>query len=80
MKSKNCLSVTAKVNYAPIHVGDTLVLIEGDHITSGFVKVFLIGREDRHWEEKEPDMISNFILNGEFSAEELQGKTFIQIS
>ena len=80
LKSKNCFSVTAKVNYAPIHVGDTLALIEGDHITSRFVKVFLIGREDQHWEEKEPDMISNFILNGDFSAEELRGKTFIKIS
>ena len=80
MKSKNCFSVTAKVNYAPIHVGDILALKEGDHVTDRIVKVFLIGREDRHWEEKEPDMISNFILNGDFSAEELRGKTFIQIS
>ncbi|HJB52095.1 MAG TPA: hypothetical protein H9772_03300, partial [Candidatus Oscillibacter pullicola] len=68
------------VNYAPIHVGDILALKEGDHVTDRIVKVFLIGREDRHWEEKEPDMISNFILNGDFSAEELRGKTFIQIS
>ena len=79
-EQKNCFSVTAKVNYAPVHKGDIFALLVNDCPSARIIKVLQIGTGDRQWDEKDPDIISTFILNGIFTADELAGKTFVQIS
>ena len=79
-EQKNCFSVTAKVNYAPVHKGDIFALLVSDCPSARIIKVLQIGTGDRQWDEKDPDIISTFILNGIFTADELAGKTFVQIS
>ena len=79
-EQKNCFSVTAKVNYAPVHKGDIFALLVNDCPSARIIKVLQIGTGDRQWDEKDPDIISTFILNGIFTADELAGKTFVHIS
>lgn len=79
-EQKNCFSVTAKVNYAPVHKGDIFALLVNGCPSTRIIKVLQIGTGDRQWDEKDPDIISTFILDGIFTADELAGKTFIQIS
>ena len=75
-----CYRVTAKVNYAPIHVGDTCALLANGRATNQTIKVLQIGIGEHQWLEKEPDKITTLIVSGAFgSTSELTNQRFICI-
>lgn len=55
--------ITAKVNYSPIHVGDTFALLVDNKPTNEKITVLQIGFVDHQWEEKEPDTIVTLIVS-----------------
>lgn len=77
-EKENQYRVTAKVNYAPIHVGDVCALIVGEQPTDKTITVLQIGIGDRQWTEKEPDKVTTLIVssNVEYGSE-LSNQKFI---
>ena len=61
--------VTAKIDYAPIHIGETFALLVDDKPTDEKINVLQIGVGDRQWSEKEPDMITTLIVDSDFEHE-----------
>lgn len=78
MEEENQYRVTAKVNYAPIHVGDVCVLVVDEQSTYKTITVLQIGIGDRQWTEKEPDKVTTLIVssNVEYGSE-LSNQRFI---
>lgn len=71
--------VTAKINYAPIHVGDSCArLDDGGEPTDERITVLQIGLGDRQWTEKEPDKITTLIISSQLkSSSKLTEQRFI---
>ena len=70
--------VTAKVNYSPIHVGDTFALLVDNKPTNEKITVLQIGFGAHQWEEKEPDTIVTLIVSSNFEyASALLNQRFI---
>lgn len=61
--------VTAKIDYAPIHIGETFALLVDDKPTDEKINVLQIGVGDRQWSKKEPDMITTLIVDSDFEHE-----------
>lgn len=61
--------VTAKIDYAPIHIGETFALLVDDKPTDEKINVLQIRVGDRQWSEKEPDMITTLIVDSDFEHE-----------
>lgn len=54
--------VTAKINYASVHVGETFAHLVDDDPTDEKITILQIGFGDRQWTEKEPDKITTLII------------------
>ena len=72
--------VTAKIDYAPIHIGETFALLVDNKPTDEKINVLQIGVGDRQWSEKEPDMITTLIVDSNFEHESaLTNQRFIYV-